>query len=97
MIDIQTDETREGWLFTVVISESESETRHRVTLKRADYDRLTRGRCAAETLARKSFEFLLQREPKEAILREFDLTVIGRYFPRFESEIQSSLGGSPPP
>jgi hypothetical protein len=32
---------------------------------------------------RRSFEFLLAREPKESILRSFDLPVIGRYFPEF--------------
>jgi hypothetical protein len=30
---------------------------------------------------------LLEREPKEAILRRFDVSVIGRYFPEFEGVI----------
>lgn len=38
-------------------------------------------------LVEASFAFLLEREPKESILREFDLTVIGRYFPEYEQEI----------
>ena len=40
-----------------------------------------------EDLIRRSFEFLLEREPKEAILRSFDLSVIARYFPEYEAEI----------
>jgi hypothetical protein len=40
---------------------------------------------------RKSFLFLLEREPKESILRSFDLTVISRYFPEYEREITRRL------
>ena len=40
-------------------------------------------------LVRRSFVFLLEREPKESILRSFDLPVIGRYFPDYEREITS--------
>ncbi len=38
-------------------------------------------------LVRASFVFPLEREPKESILREFDLTIIGRYFPDYEREV----------
>jgi hypothetical protein len=41
---------------------------------------------------RRSFEFLLDNEPKESILARFDLAVIGRYFPQFEREIKRRLG-----
>ena len=39
-------------------------------------------------LVRRSFAFLLEREPKESILGAFDLTVIGRYFPDWEAWIR---------
>ena len=45
-----------------------------------------------EELIRKSFEFLLEREPKESILSRFDLSVISRYFPEYEREIRKQLG-----
>jgi hypothetical protein len=35
--------------------------------------------------------FLLKREPKESILRSFDLTVISRYFPEYEREMTRRL------
>ena len=38
-----------------------------------------------------AFEFLLENEPKESILGRFDLPLIGRYFPNFESEIRRRL------
>ena len=40
-------------------------------------------------LVRHSFAFLLEREPKTSILRRFDLTVIGRYFPEWERTIRA--------
>lgn len=42
------------------------------------------GESPAQTVAR-SFEFLLQRESAESILRSFRLEEIGRYFPEFWS------------
>jgi hypothetical protein len=44
-----------------------------------------------EALVTESFRFLLEYEPKEAILISFDLPVIRRYFPRFEREIGKRL------
>jgi len=43
------------------------------------------------SLVRESFAFLLEREPATSILREFELTVIGRYFPEYEREIRRRL------
>jgi len=43
-------------------------------------------------LVRACFEFLLAREAKDSILGSFDLSVIGRYFPEFESEITRPRG-----
>ena len=42
-------------------------------------------------MVRRSFEFLLEREPPESILRSFDLTVIGRYFPDYERVIHRDV------
>jgi hypothetical protein len=47
--------------------------------------------CPPEELVRRSFEFLLERESKESILREFDITVISRYFPNYEDEIRQRV------
>ena len=43
-----------------------------------------------EELVRKSFEFLLERESNQSILREFNLRDISRYFPEFKEKIKSS-------
>ena len=71
--------------------DGQTSTIHTVTLKRAYCEKLTAGSADAETLIRKSFEFLLQREPNTSILHSFDLPVIGRYFPDYEATIKKAL------
>ena len=87
MIDIETvdEET-----FELRVS-GQTSTTHTVTLRRDYYEKLTAGRVDAETLVRKSFEFLLQREPNTSILRSFDLPVIGQYFRDYEATIRKAL------
>ena len=77
--------------FRVTITEGGSHSEHAVSLKAAYYEKLTGKRVAEEVLIERSFQFLLEREPKESILREFDLSVIGRYFPVYESDIRERL------
>jgi hypothetical protein len=89
---IQVKKKDEG-SFRVVVLEGRSQTSHLVSLQEDYCRKLTGGKVAAEELVRRSFEFLLEREPKESILREFDLPVIGRYFPEYEREIKKRLGG----
>lgn len=78
--------------FRVRVIEHESESTHQVTLHPKDHARIAGENVDPEELVRRSFEFLLEREPKESILSRFDLAVIGRYFPEFEGEIRRRLG-----
>ena len=77
--------------FRVRILEKDGETTHQVSLKLEDYTKLTGGKIEPAELVRRSFEFLLEREPKESILSRFDLSVINRYFPEYEREINGRL------
>ncbi|HEX4897518.1 MAG TPA: hypothetical protein VFV53_04080, partial [Candidatus Limnocylindrales bacterium] len=63
-------------------------SRHEVTVSRADLERLAPGASDPTDLVRRSFEFLLQREPPRSILPVFDLPLIGRYFPEYEVTIR---------
>jgi hypothetical protein len=74
--------------FRVRISEPGSESVHHVTMKQSDFDRLSGGKVEPEELVKRSFGFLLEREPKESILARFDLSVIGRYFREYEREMK---------
>ena len=77
--------------FQVRVIEGASSSNHRVRLTDSDYQRLCRGKIAPDELVKRSFEFLLTREPKESILPEFDLPLIGRYFSEYERELQRMI------
>lgn len=93
MADIEVKPTKQNgeYEFEVTVREGGGATQHRVTLDGADYQRLAAGQASPEELVTESFRFLLEREPKESILRSFDLTVISRYFPEYEREIRRRL------
>lgn len=73
--------------YDVTVSKQNTTT-HRVTLIPKYVQKLTLEKVSNETLLEKSFEFLLEREPNTSILRSFELSVIGRYFPEYENEIK---------
>jgi len=90
VIQLETiDETH----FRVRVSDAKSESVHSVRVQPSDVARLAGKSVPAESLVRASFEFLLEREPKESILPQFNLTVIGRYFPEYEKEIRKKFAG----
>lgn len=66
-------------------------TTHRVTVDPSYHEKLTGGQFSAEKLVEKSFEFLLKRESNTSILRTFELPVISRYFPEYETTIRKML------
>ena len=77
--------------FRVEVHEGASSTSHTVTASADDLQRYG-GDVQPETLIEKSFEFLLEREPKESILRAFDPPVIEHYFSEYPREIRQRLG-----
>lgn len=90
-IEVSTTEGENHYQLAVTVAEGRSETRHQVTLKKSDYQDLAESRASPEALVEESFRFLLEREPKESILRSFDLLAIGRYFPEYRREIVKRL------
>jgi hypothetical protein len=85
-IDVHCTPAGDGQRCEVDVVDRGSTSHHTVQVSRAELDRLGKGR-SPEDLVRDSFHFLLDREPKESILREFKLSVIGRYFPEYGREI----------
>jgi hypothetical protein len=87
IVKVSADPNGEGWLCEVTVDHGGRLTRHAVTVSPADVERWANGdeREDVEELVQRSFEFLLEREPPDAILRSFDLTVIQRYFPEYDS------------
>lgn len=74
--------------FVVIVEEKGSSTKHAVTLDDAYYKNLTKGNISKEKLIKKSFKFLLEREPKESILPKFNIKIIKSYFPEYEKEMK---------
>ena len=80
----------DGYIYDVEVSEGGSATEHRVTLPLDHYETVTSGEIDPDELVKKSFEFLLDKEPKEAILGEFNVNEILEHFPDYEDEVLSS-------
>ena len=85
-IKIDTTESETGWAFKVTVSNGTS-TVHNVNLSKEYYSHLSLPDVKPDTLVESSFMFLLEREPKEMILGTFDLQIISRYFPEYETRI----------
>jgi len=77
--------------FAVIVEGKDDKTQHLVSLDDDYYHLLTQGRIGKEELIKKSFQFLLEREPKESILAKFNLKLIKSYFPEFEREITKGV------
>ena len=81
---------RKGELYDVTVEEGTSSTHHEVTVWPSDVERYAPG-ATPEALLDASFRFLLEREPKESILRRFELPVIERYFREYAAQIASRV------
>ncbi len=80
--------------FAVEVRDGRGSSRHTVTLDPALHARLTAGRRVSdEAFVEAVFEFLLERESKDSILSRFDVSVVSRYFPEFETAIGAYLRG----
>jgi hypothetical protein len=78
----------DGWTCSVTLREHGLDvSTHRVRVGPEDIDRLAPGADDPTALVKASFEFLVERESPQAILRSFELTEIGRYFPEYVADI----------
>jgi hypothetical protein len=64
-----------------VVQDGRGISTHQITVSQAELGRY--GGDGPAALVERSFEFLLEREPKESILRRFAVSDIERYFPDF--------------
>ncbi|MGH2686761.1 MAG: hypothetical protein ACRDJP_14950 [Actinomycetota bacterium] len=91
MSDVQVTPLEED-AYGVEVVEGNTRTSHRVTIPQTYVDGLGLGDADPGALIRASFAFLLEREPPSAILREFSLEDIERYFPEYREELPTRLG-----
>lgn len=94
MIEVRQTSDADPLTFEVVVRDAKGETRHDVTMARATFARLAGTEHTPTQCVEAAFRFLLDREPKEAILARFDVDVIARYFPEFERTLPSYFEGA---
>jgi hypothetical protein len=76
--------------FEVTIDEGSTSSMHVVTATEKQVSLLCED-CDPEHVVEASIRFLLDREPKESIMNQFDLDVIARFFPDYGSKIDDYL------
>jgi hypothetical protein len=81
---------RSGSVYDVRVDDGRGVTTHEVTVWPSDIARYA-PEATPEELLEASFAFLLEREPKESILRRFELPVIERYFPDYPDVIAGRI------
>ncbi|MBF0135357.1 MAG: hypothetical protein H7833_01460 [Magnetococcus sp. DMHC-1] len=89
---VQTDSC--PFRFRVAVEEESVRTEHTVTVDQMTFDKISRivgTECQPVKIIEASFRFLLEREPKEAILNRFDLTLISHNFPEYYEQIKQYL------
>ena len=66
-------------------------TVHIVLLTDRFHQDVTNNKLTKTKLITKSFEFLLERESNQSILKKFNLEVISQYFPEYIDEIKKLI------
>ena len=89
-VAVDVHESGDGHVAEVEVRDRET-TRHVVRISRAERERYGGGDVAL--LVRRSFEFMLAREPNTSILREFALSTIERYFPDYPDAMRARTNG----
>ena len=93
MIEVRQTADGDPMRFEVAVGDGSGASRHAVTMTGATYRRLSVGGLhRPERCIEAAFRFLLDREPKEAILGQFDIAQISHYFPAFEDRLPEYLG-----
>ena len=88
-VDVRCEPAGEhAWTCHARIREGATATEHTIDVCADDLARYAPDAADPTDLVTRSLRFLLAREPKESILRRFDLPVIGRYFPDWERTIR---------
>jgi hypothetical protein len=93
-IEVRCEPAAGAWTCRVMVTGHGTATLHEVTIGSADLERLDPGATTPDDLVSRSFAFLLEREPKESILRRFDLQLISHYFPEYEGSIRPGPSAS---
>jgi hypothetical protein len=94
-IDVRCEAAIDGWRCAVRVTEPHGASAYDVTVRDArsflPSDASAPGASDIDGLVRETFAFLLEREPRTAILPAFDLSAVARYFPEYPAAIRERL------
>lgn len=81
----------DGWTFLVELGHGEGLIEYYIDVDREYWTRLTNRRIEPDELIRETFKFILERKPKELILKRFNLSDVSGVFPTYEAEIKKVI------
>ena len=85
------NQREESWTFLVELGTGEGLIEYFVDVDRDYWTRLTNRRVEPAELIAATFKFLLDKEPKELILKRFNLADVNGHFPNYENEMRRML------
>jgi hypothetical protein len=92
VIDVRCEAATSGWRCAVRVTEPNGASAYDVTVRDARSflppDAPAPVPSDIDNLVRETFSFLLEREPRTAILPAFDLSVVARYYPDYPATIR---------
>jgi hypothetical protein len=91
-LSVACEPSNDGWACEVTVGDDPAATLHSVRVDHSVLGELAPPGTSPEELVRASFEFLLEREPREAIMRRFELPIIGRFFSGYADSVRGRLG-----
>lgn len=78
--------------YWIVVCDSGSEKKFKVTLTDVYYDRLTGGKILKEELLENCFNYFVENDILGNLNKKFALRKIGERFPDFEKDMSNSIG-----
>lgn len=85
----------DGWRCEVKVGDDPGATQHEVLVDSDALAHFAPPGATPDDLVRESFGFLLEREPRSAIMRSFELPVITRFYADYEAEIRRRMRTQP--
>lgn len=87
----ETNQHENGWTFLVELGHGEGLIEYWIDVDKDYWTRLTSRRIEPTELVAVTFKFLLDKAPKELILKKFNLADVAGHFPMYESEVKRAL------
>lgn len=87
----ETNQREDGWTFLVELGHGEEMIEYLVDVDKDYWTRLTNRRIEPAELVTITFKFLLGKEPKELILKKFNLADVAGHFPMYELEVKRAI------